>query len=85
MLKRALAAVALLVLAAMTFHGVAHAAVLDGDACAACAVGAARVSAPAVPRVVRVETPAVAVEAPRLPAERPSLKPRPVARPPPRG
>jgi len=85
MLKRTFAAIAVLVLAAMAFHGVAHAVSADHDVCTACAVGDARASASAAPRVVRVRAPALAVETPPAPSEVPARAPRPVARPPPRG
>lgn len=83
-LKRALAAITVLVLAAMAFHGVAHAASAEHDACAACAAGGARIAAPAAPRVVRAELPAAPVATLPTPSEVPARAPRPVARPPPR-
>lgn len=85
MRKRVLSAVALFLLAAMAFHGVSHAAVIDDDSCAACSTAAARVGAAPVPAVASVSLPSSAVPSLPTPAEAPARAPLPVARPPPRG
>lgn len=77
------AAVAAMVLAAMAFHGLAHASEVGHDDCPACAVGAAKAAPSAPPPVVKAEFAVVLPPMPASPAPRAARAPRLVARPPP--
>ncbi len=83
-MKRLMATVAVLVLAAMAFHGVAHASEVGHDDCPACAVGAAKTAGTSAPAFVRVLFLVAVAEPLPQPCARPALKFRATARPPPR-